>query len=156
MKSKLRNLTLLLFLSALVVSCSKDESNQNDDNSNASQQELTSQIAESGNWIISYFFDSDKEETSNFSGFIFQFQQNGTLLAVNGSTTVSGTWSITGSSSSSSSGSDFNIFFPVPESSNFEDLNDDWDIISITNNKIELIDVSGGNGGTDYLTFIKS
>jgi hypothetical protein len=35
----------------------------------------------------------------------------------------------------------------------FEDLNDDWDIISHSPTKIELKDVSGGNGGTDYLTF---
>ena len=37
----------------------------------------------------------------------------------------------------------------------FEDLNDDWDIISQSSSKIELIDISGGNGGTDYLTFEK-
>jgi hypothetical protein len=41
----------------------------------------------------------------------------------------------------------------VPESSDFEDLVDDWDFISVSNTKIELIDISGGNGGTDYLTF---
>ena len=35
----------------------------------------------------------------------------------------------------------------------FMDLSDDWDVINITDSKIELIDVSGGNGGTDYLTF---
>ena len=38
----------------------------------------------------------------------------------------------------------------------FEDLNDDWDFISQSSTKIELIDVSGGNGGTDYLTFEKN
>ena len=48
---------------------------------------------------------------------------------------------------------DFNLFFSVPDSSDFEDLNDDWDIISVTSSKVELIDISGGNGGTDYLTF---
>ena len=36
---------------------------------------------------------------------------------------------------------------------NFEELNDDWDVVSQSATKIELIDVSGGNGGTDYLTF---
>ncbi len=37
----------------------------------------------------------------------------------------------------------------------FEELSDDWDIISHSSTKIELIDISGGNGGTDYLTFEK-
>ena len=65
-----------------------------------------------------------------------------------------GTWSVTNSSSSSSSSSDdidFNILFNSPP--NFEELSEDWDIISHTSAKIELIHVSGGNGGTDYLTF---
>jgi len=46
---------------------------------------------------------------------------------------------------------DFNINFNL--TNNFEDLNDDWDIISQSDTKIELTDVSGGNGGTDFLTF---
>lgn len=49
---------------------------------------------------------------------------------------------------------DFNIYFNL--SNEFEDLNDDWDLISRSDSKIELFDVSGGNGGTDYLTFEKN
>jgi hypothetical protein len=45
------------------------------------------------------------------------------------------------------------MFFPVPDTNVFEDLNDDWDIVTYTSAKIELISVSGGNGGTDTLTF---
>ena len=37
----------------------------------------------------------------------------------------------------------------------FEELSDDWDITSSSNTKIDLIDVSGGNGGTDTLIFEK-
>ncbi|MEZ5069461.1 MAG: hypothetical protein R2751_00485 [Bacteroidales bacterium] len=47
----------------------------------------------------------------------------------------------------------FHIFFSL--SNDFEDLNDDWEILSHSATKIELVDVSGGNGGTDYLTFTK-
>lgn len=35
-------------------------------------------------------------------------------------------------------------------------LSDDWDVLERTDTKIRLIDVSGGNGGTDYLTFEKN
>jgi hypothetical protein len=49
---------------------------------------------------------------------------------------------------------DFNIAFTAP--ANFLELTYDWDIQSRTDTKIELIDVSGGNGGTDYLTFEKN
>jgi hypothetical protein len=49
---------------------------------------------------------------------------------------------------------DFNIYFNL--TNDFEDLNDDWDFITFSETKIELIDISEGNGGTDYLTFIKN
>lgn len=38
----------------------------------------------------------------------------------------------------------------------FEDLNDNWDFVTHSSTKIELIDSSGGNGETDYLTFEKN
>ena len=37
-----------------------------------------------------------------------------------------------------------------------EDLTDDWDVVSHTATTISLIDVSGGNGGTDTLVFTKN
>lgn len=48
----------------------------------------------------------------------------------------------------------FNVFFANP--SNFNELSENWDIVSYSNSKIELIHVSGGNGGTDVLTFEKN
>ena len=58
--------------------------------------------------------------------------------------------------SSSDDDIDFNILFPVPDSNDFEDLNDDWDIVSSSSTRIDLIDISGGNGETDMLTFEKN
>ncbi len=123
--------------------------------------ELVLNIIENGNWEITYFYDTDHEETGNFSGYSFRFYQDGTLVAVNGNTTVTGSWSVLDNSGSSTDDdgnssdhdNDLLIFFAAPE--DFEDLTDDWDIVSISNNQIELIDASGGNGGIDYLTFNK-
>ncbi|NAY92976.1 hypothetical protein GTQ34_13715 [Muricauda sp. JGD-17] len=118
-------------------------------------------IAEDGSWTITYFFDTDKEETSDFNGYTFTFNSDGTLTASNGSNEVTGTWSITDSDSNSNddssdddSGADFNIAFSSP--ADFEDLSDDWDIVEYSSVRIELIDVSGGNGGTDNLVFEKN
>ncbi len=153
---------LVIALMSITVACSgDDDSNNNDDNGNSADQ--IRDIATDGTWRISYFFDTDEDETSNFNGYTFTFGENGVLTAVNGTTTVTGDWSVLddGSNSSSdddgssSNDDDFNIFFPVPDTNDFEDLNDDWDIISVTATKIELTDVSGGNGGTDFLTFTK-
>jgi hypothetical protein len=147
--------TLVIFIyTGLAMSCNKDDDNSQQQNTTIPQ---TINTAQSGSWKVTYFFDSDHEETGHFTGYVFTFNENGSLVAVKGSTTVTGTWSVTDSNSSDDDGgsndTDFNIFFASP--ADFEDLSDDWDIISVSNSKIELTDVSGGNGGTDFLTFQK-
>ena len=106
-----------------------------------------------GTWRITKFIDSGTNETNHFSGYNFTFSSSEVLNANNSINNYDGTWSITKSTSSSNSQDDldFNISFNL--TNDFDDLNDDWDFISQSSNKIELIDISGGNGGTDYLTF---
>ncbi|MEY8849629.1 hypothetical protein AB9K26_12490 [Psychroserpens sp. XS_ASV72] len=150
-------LLLMLNFSLMSSMCSSDD-DDNSPNDNSQQIAQIQNTAESGTWRITNFVDSGQNETSDFTGYNFSFNSDGTLVATNGSNTVSGTWSVTDDSNSSDDSSsdddiDFNIFFPVPESNNFEDLNDDWDIVTTSSNTIELIDISGGNGGTDFLTF---
>lgn len=76
------------------------------------------------------------------------------LNANNGTNNYDETWSISDSNSNDDSQDDLDFNFNL--SNEFEDLSDDWDIISQSSTKIELIDVSGGNGGTDYLSFQKN
>ncbi len=159
---KTYRIVCLLFATTFLA-CSKDD----DGNSNSSAQnsaDLVEQIAEDGSWRITRFVDSGQDETNDFTGYTFQFETNGLITATNGNRTVEGNWSVLDDDSNSSSDDDgnstddddFNIFFPVPATDDFEDLNDDWDIISVSNTQIELLDISGGNGGTDYLTFQKN
>jgi len=152
---------LLLVLSFTLMSstCSSDDDVSSIDNSQQINQ--IENTVESGTWRVSNFNDSGQDETSDFVGYDFTFNSNGSLVASNGTNTMSGTWSITDDSNSNDDSNDdddidFNIFFPVPDSSDFEDLNDDWEIVSTSSTKIELIDISGGNGGTDLLTFEKN
>lgn len=157
---KVFNLGLLLMLSFSLMSsmCSNDDDDGGIPNNNSLEIAQIQNTAESGTWRITNFVDSGQNETSDFTGYNFSFNADGSLVASNGSNTMTGTWSVTDDSNSNDDSSsdddiDFNIFFPVPDSNNFEDLNDDWDIVSTSSNTIELIDISGGNGGTDFLTF---
>lgn len=148
----MKNILTILIFTITLISCSTDDSN-NSGNGNSGSIESSEEITQTGTWRVTNFIDSGNNETSDFNGFVFTFASSGTLTASNGTITYNGTWSITNSSSSSSDDLDFNIFFNVSEDNDFEDLNDDWDIVSISDNKIDLIDISGGNGGTDLLTF---
>lgn len=145
-------LALLVSFSLMSSTCSSSDDDDGGSNNNQNQQELVN-IAQSGNWIITYFYDTDSDETNDFNGYTFTFADSGVLTATNGSNTVTGSWSVTNSSSNddSSNDLDFNLSFASP--ADFAELTDDWDIITYSSTIIELIDVSGGNGGTDYLTF---
>ncbi len=154
---KTKTIFLSLFAVALLtVSCdSNDDPANTPADVNAAELQAT---AQQGQWRITYYFDSDKEETSDYAGYVFTFGGDGTISATNGTTEVTGTWSVTDSSSSDdspddSSDVDFNLFFAAPP--DFEELSDDWDILEYNASRIKLIDVSGGDGSTDYLTFEK-
>ena len=148
-KNQLFLLGILLLL--FIFSCSDDDK----DEPNDLKDEIES-VVQKGSWRISKFIDSGDDETTDFNGYDFIFRESGVLNANNGTNNYDGTWSITDSNSNDDSLDDlhFNINFNL--TNEFEDLNDDWDIISRSSTKIELIDVSGGNGGTDYLTFEKN
>lgn len=154
-----KGLLLMLSFSLMSSMCSSDDDDGNSNN-NSQQIAQVESTAQSGTWRITNFNDSGQNETSDFAGYNFTFNTDGSLVASNGSNTVTGTWSVTDDSNSSSSSSDddidFNIFFAVSNTNNFQDLNDDWDIVSTSSTKIELIDISGGNGGIDMLTFEKN
>ncbi|WP_299678834.1 hypothetical protein [uncultured Dokdonia sp.] len=146
-------------------SCTTDDNSNSSNNTDAQIMEAQS-IANTGTWIITNFNDSGQDETPGFNDYTFDFGSEGVLTATNGTNTLTGTWSITVTDDSNSSSSsddddssdddiDFNIFFSVSQSSDFEDLNDDWDIMSITENRIELRD-SGENGGIDVVVFERS
>ena len=158
MKMSIFNRIVIMITIAFLSGACASDSEENSSNNNAAAIEALENNVELGAWIVTYFFDTDQEETSNYNGYDFTFENNGVLTATNGANTFNGTWSVTDSSSSDDSSGeddiDFNIFFSSPP--DFEELSDDWDIIQSTSSKIELIDVSGGNGGTDYLTFEKS
>ncbi|WP_075351981.1 META domain-containing protein [Algoriphagus marinus] len=150
-----RKIRILIFacLAGLfaVVSCTKED----DDPTNTIKQQVEVSV-QNGNWRITKFIDSGTDETNHFTGYNFRFNSSGVLNATNGTNNYNGTWSITGSNSNDDSKDDldFNIFFNL--TNDFEEINDDWDIVSHSSKKIELIDVSGGNGGTDLLTFEKN
>lgn len=138
------------FLSLGISSCSKDS-----DSSSTTQETIQTSV-QSGTWKITKFIDSGDDETNSFSSYTFTFAGNGTISATNGSDSFNGNWSISDSNSNDDSQSDLHFIISFNLSNSFEDLNDDWNFVSHSSSKIELTDVSGGNGGTDYLTFSKN
>lgn len=103
-----------------------------------------------GDWYVNLLDDDGDDETCDYVEYTFTFNLNGTATAVSSSDTVNGFWTV----ESSSSGLDLILNFETSSSDDpFDDLNDDWDVVDHDANMINLIDVSGGGGGTDILEF---
>ncbi|MFS4493673.1 hypothetical protein [Maribacter sp. 2308TA10-17] len=149
MKTNFFNL-LGLFIVMLFMACDKETID--DQVTSADVSEIKLMIID-GEWKVTRYFD-DIDETSNYTGFVFDFGQDGVLGASNGNIASSGSWSIDfDSSNDSESDVDFNIFFTNPDV--LEELTEDWDIVSYSDTKIELKDVSGGDGSLNFLTLEK-
>lgn len=150
---KLMSVLFFIFMLNVASMCSSDDNNSN----SAADPTPVINTVNQGSWKITLYNDSGTIKTSNFTGYNFTFGSGSVLIATNGSNTHNGTWSVTASNTNDDNPNndlDFNIGFTTPV--NFADLTDDWDIVTYTSTKIQLIDISGGNGGTDYLTFEKN
>lgn len=139
--------TVKLFLMASLAvmvfftSCTKD-------NDNTSPEEV-SNLIQGGKWQITSFKEDNIDETFHFTGYEFTFTSSGSVNALKGSSTVSGTWATGSDDSKTKLILDFNSVIP------FDELNEDWQVLEKTSTAIKLQHISGGNGGTDYLEFQK-
>lgn len=100
-----------------------------------------------GTWFVFSYIDSGDDETGDYAGYNINFDVSGTVTASNGSNTNNGTWQVINAGNKLLL--DFGTDFP------FDEFNEDWDVLSATNTRVELQDVSGGGSGTDTLIFEK-
>lgn len=133
-------LATVLFLG--FTACKKNNSSNSSNNNN------TNTTLPTTTWKVTYFYD-DKDETAHFTGYSFDFFTNGSVTATQGAQTINGSWTDGNDDSTTK------LYLNFGTASPFDELNEDWEILSISDTKIELRHISGGNGGTDLLTFEK-
>lgn len=138
------SLLLALFLSA---SCD-DTSTENQDNIPAKVNEVENRAINGQQWRITHFTNSNVDRTSVFAGYIFEFDSHNLLTSTNGSENLSGTWSVSNTPSDDQMKTEFdNIGFTISftNPTQFEALTGDWEILSITESRIELRDANNGS-----------
>jgi hypothetical protein len=102
-----------------------------------------------GQWFVAQYLDDGNDETGNYNGYTLVFDSSGVVEASNGSTQINGTWLVALDGGQLELTLDFGAQIP------FDEISDDWDVLSFTNSVVDLEDVSGGGGGTDNLRFEK-
>ncbi len=96
-------------------------------------------------WTISSHIDEGVDETAEFTGYQFTFETSGAVTALNNGNSTSGTWS----SQNNATELLLNFGSIVP----LNDLNEDWDVVSISNTQIELQDLDDNGTVIETLVF---
>jgi hypothetical protein len=152
-KQSLLSISILLILFNIMVSCHSEEDLAAGD---LVKMTTIKNIMKVGTWRVTSYVDHGADKTDHFAGFSFTFEAGDALTATNGTNTYTGFWTVTNTDDDDQTPNDninFNILFSAP--AHFEDITDDWDIVSQTANKVVMIDV-GGSGNVDNITFEKN
>lgn len=120
------------------------ECGENDDTTDS---ELTTILLD-GEWVVALYEEEGVNMTAQYSDFVFDFQENNEVIVDNGSI-IEGTWNAFNNDEEMSL--DFGVINNLLEELN----NTDWEVVQVEIDRVELIDVSGGGGGTDILVFEK-
>jgi hypothetical protein len=148
-KFKIKKIQLISIYALLVFACIGCSDDSDDSTQVSSPNEITTTVT-SGEWVVTFYEEDGIEQTSDFSGYDFTFASNGDLSATNGMVTQLGVWSTYTDSGQTKLDLQFTAI-----SGPFQEINEDWRVISRTATKIELRDVSG-DGSVDLLTFEKN
>lgn len=133
----------LLLAVVIFASCNSD-----DDNVRLDTPDAITTILPEGKWKISLYVDDNQDKTGNFSSFVFEFKADSTVTATNDILSEVGTWAY------DKDPSDPELDIRFDETSVLDEISEDWDIVSVNPNKIELKDIDS-DGDEDYLTFVK-
>ena len=101
-----------------------------------------------GQWLVANYNDSGVDETTDFANWILEFFNDGTVTATNNNV-INGTWETYYDSG------ELKLKLNFGEQVPFDEFNDDWDVFSLGDMRIELRDISGGDGTLDVLVLEK-
>jgi hypothetical protein len=104
------------------------------------------EVLTSGTWYVSYCYRNSINKTVYYNGYNFTFNPNGTSIAINNATTITGTWY----SYLDDNEIELELTF---QGNSLDDIEEDWKLIEYTTSVIKL---KHGNSNIDYLTITKN
>ena len=144
----MKNIFTILILTCCLVSCQKNQ-DAVPTVETVTPQSLSA-LATSGTWRISYSYNANRDETANYTDYIFTFASNNKLFAVHGGNTIVGNWS----AGADDAKAKMQISFPIPAS--FAKLSHDWVVLERQNTRVKLQNINTTNGNAHNLTLEKN
>ena len=137
-----RYLNTSLIVLAAIFSTASMCNDDDDKNENTDDTAFETSISQ-GTWTVTYFFDKE-DETSDFDGYSFKFNDDGNATATKSSLSVPGSWD-----TEESSDGNTKLYLDFGTASPLDELNEDWIVVEFSSAKVTLEHVSGGDGETD-------
>jgi hypothetical protein len=105
-----------------------------------------------GDWMVAHYSEGDIDQTEDFAAYTFGFGAEHVLSATLGETgpALLGSWRILRNSDGH-----LKVYLNLGDQDPLGELTDDWKFVSITADRIELKDISGGDGSISTLVFEK-
>lgn len=128
----MKKLSLFILLLGLF-SCDLD-GNENTNLDNITASELTDDLTISSGLRVVQFIEDGQDETSDYSGFIFQFSDNGTVRASQGNIEISGTYRVFRDDGKTE------LAMIFPSDSILNEFTDDWYFSNKSNNQLTFED----------------
>lgn len=138
----MKKLLFVPFILMLFIACTNSDTTSDPKADLAAQ----TQMIIKNDWVVSYYLDSGKDETSDFNGYRFTFNPDGKFTATFESNIYTGSWSLLeGSSSQDDSGNHSDdslsrLTISVSGNKQMDDLNHKWVVDKITETEIWLRD----------------
>lgn len=124
-----------------IINNAKDDCDEDDDQDFDDDDADTSgfnMLLTTSDWKITYFFDVG-DQTEIFNGWIFHFNNDNTIEATDGKSSLIGSWESYGDSGKIELEIEFDSRDPVKE------LIEEWKVVSYNQQTIKLEDTSGGD-----------
>lgn len=115
-----------------------------DDHTGIENPDLSAVLSE-GTWVVAEYQHAGRDETGNYQEYEWTFNSEGQVTVSDGSGEIAGTWS-----SITDSGTLY-LVFDFGETAPFVEFSEDWEILEYNYEKVDLRNVSGGDGSVDRL-----
>lgn len=145
----MKNIFTILILTCCLVSCQKNQDAIPTTVETVTPQSLSA-LASSGTWRITYSYNTNRDETANYTGYIFTFAGNNKLTAVHGGNMIVGNWSVGADDAKAK----MQISFPIPAS--FAKLSHDWVVLDRLDKRLKLQNINTTNGNAHNLILEKN
>ncbi|WKN40819.1 hypothetical protein [Tunicatimonas pelagia] len=150
---------LILFTASfLLFACEENDPVLPDDNNQGNNPEPQPVVSNdlTGEWQVDLFKDDNEDETSDFAGLTFTFQENGDLVIAEEQQNTTAAWSINGAGNRVEIDLSTENLQAFSNRSELEDLDDDdWMVIEKNDTLIHLLEVDDDNT-LDEVRFVKS